>query len=361
MGMKDRGLPARIAGLLALSAAALVTASAQADGPPPQLKPAAPLGRQVAAVRIGDGPVIYPGMPGLEGDLGSNVDGPSVIRAPAWLEHPLGKYYMYFAHHRGTYIRLAYADSPEGPWHVYAPGSLRLDQTTAINHVASPDVLVDDAHKRILLYFHGPIEPVDQNYGGRPYMQRSFVAASSDGIHFGDVSGPIAQPYMKVFRYKGAVYGLAMSDKQSAYPAWLRSGQFFRSADSLPPFEAGPRILTEMRHAAVLVRGDTLDIFYTVVGDRPERILFSQVDLRPDWREWTASAPTEVLRPEMAFEGTDVPLEASKGGMSEARERALRDPGVLEDDGQVYLYYTVAGELGIAVAKLTLPEPAPRP
>ena len=353
MKLVNRSGLARIGGFAALFAASLASAA------PAQVNPASPLGRQVEAVRLGDGPVIWPGMPGLEGDLGSNIDGPAVIKAPTWLPHPFGKYYMYFGHHRGTYIRLAFADRPEGPWKVYAPGTLRLDQTSALNHVASPDVLVDDAHKRILLYFHGPIEPVDRDYGGRPYRQQSFVAVSSDGIHFEDVSGPFAQPYIKVFRYKGAVYGLAMSDKGSAYPAWLRSGQFFRSVDGLLPFAAGPRILTEMRHGAVLVQGDTLDIFYTVVGEEPERILFSQVDLRPNWYEWTATAPTEVLRPEKAWEGADVALEASKGGMSEARERALRDPAVLDDDGQVYLYYTVAGELGIAVAKVTLPKPPP--
>jgi hypothetical protein len=353
---------ALVALCMAMGLALAGRAVAQPGGPmPPAVKAASPLGRQVTAVRLGNGPVIYPGMPGLEGELGTNIDGPSVIKAPSWLKHPLGKYYMYFAHHRGTYIRLAYADRPEGPWHVYKPGTLRLDQTTAINHIASPDVMVDDAHKRFVLYVHGPIEPVDGHYGGRPYMQRTFVATSSDGIHFGHASGPFAQPYMKTFRYKGAVYGLAMSDKQTAYPLWLRSGQFFRSATGMPPFAPGPRILTEMRHAAVLVQGHVLDIFYTVVGDKPERILFSQVDLRPDWTEWTASAPTEVLRPEKAYEGADEPMEASKGGMSGGRERALRDPAILDDDGQVYLYYSVAGELGIAVARVTLPKPAAPP
>src|SRR6185295_11509127 len=42
--------------------------------------------------------------------VGDNVNGPSVIKVPAWVKNPLGKYYMYFAHHRGTYIRLAYAN-----------------------------------------------------------------------------------------------------------------------------------------------------------------------------------------------------------------------------------------------------------
>lgn len=312
---------------------------------------------QVAVERIGDGPVIHPGMPGLEGELGANIDGPSVVKVPSWVRHPLGRYYMYFAHHQGDYIRLAYADRPEGPWRIYRRGVLPLARTSAVNHIASPDVLLDEEGRRFLLYFHGALEPPG-GHGGRPYRQATFLAISSDGLNFTDSSGPFAAPYMRVFRYKDATYGFAMADKESAYPLWLRSGQFFRSASGAPPFEPGPRMLDEMRHAALLRRGDRLHIFYTLVGDRPERIFHTEVDLRPDWKEWTAAAPEEVLRPERAYEGADAPLTASRGGVSSSVERALRDPAVLEDAGAVYLYYAVAGERGIAVARISFPTPA---
>ena len=45
-----------------------------------------------------------------------NINSPSVIRAPSWIKKPLGKYYMYFSHHKGNYIRMAFANKPEGPW-----------------------------------------------------------------------------------------------------------------------------------------------------------------------------------------------------------------------------------------------------
>ena len=60
-------------------------------------------------VRFETNPIIRPGMPGLEGADGANINGPSLIRVPAWADKPLGKYYLYFAHHGGKYIRLAYA------------------------------------------------------------------------------------------------------------------------------------------------------------------------------------------------------------------------------------------------------------
>jgi hypothetical protein len=44
--------------------------------------------------------------------MGGNIAGPSLIRVPDWIERPLGRYYLYFADHKGDYIRLAYADSP---------------------------------------------------------------------------------------------------------------------------------------------------------------------------------------------------------------------------------------------------------
>jgi hypothetical protein len=318
----------------------------------PSERPSDSVANTVTVERISNGPVIYPGMPGLEGDLGNNINGPTVIKVPSWVESPLGKYYMYFAHHRGTYIRLAYADDPGGPWTVHQPGTLRLEQTSAIHHIASPDVIVDDANKRIMMYFHGPTEQPGADYGGRPYQQRTFVASSQDGLTFKALSGAATTPYIRMFRYRDAIYGLGMADKASAYPLWLRSGQFSRSADGLPPFENGPRILDEMRHPGLVRIGDDLHVFYTMVGDKPERVFYSKVDLRSDWSEWTASLPLEVLRPRGEAEGEDLPLTASRGGMVTDRERALRDPAVLDDDGQIYLYYTVAGEKGIAVAKV---------
>ncbi len=323
---------------------------------PPEETANAPDPGPVMAERVGDAPVIAPDMPGLEGELGENIDGPVVIHVPDWIEEPLGQYYMYFAHHRGTYIRLAYADDPAGPWTVYEPGTLQLDQTTALHHIASPDVLVDDENQRLLMYFHGPIEQPGEDYGGRPYFQRTFLAESTDGLNFTQVSDEFAPPYMKTFTYEGAVYGLAMADKPSAYPDWLRSGQFLRSENGLPPFEAGPRILDEMRHAGVMRRGDTLHVFYTTVGDRPERIMHVSVDLRPDWTEWTASAPSEVLRPERDYEGANLPIEESQGGMSYGAENALRDPGVYDEGETAWLYYSVAGEQGIGAARLTFAE-----
>ena len=80
----------------------------------------------VIATRLLDHPIIYPGM---DPRLGDNINGPAIIRAPNWLQNPLGTYYLYFSNHKGTFIRLAYADLITGPWRIYAPGALDLESS----------------------------------------------------------------------------------------------------------------------------------------------------------------------------------------------------------------------------------------
>src|ERR1035437_7768516 len=58
--------------------------------------------------------------------IGTNINGPSLIRVPVWVEKPLGRYYLYFAHHAGKFIRLAYANQLSGPWTVYRSEERRV-------------------------------------------------------------------------------------------------------------------------------------------------------------------------------------------------------------------------------------------
>ena len=71
--------------------------------------------------------------------LGGNVNGPTVIRVPDWVERPLGRYYMYFANHVGAFIRLAYADDITGPWRIHEPGVLHVRDTAFYR--PQPDVM----------------------------------------------------------------------------------------------------------------------------------------------------------------------------------------------------------------------------
>lgn len=130
--------------------------------------------------RFTQNPIIRPEM--LPGSDGGNINGPSLIRVPAWITNRLGNYYLYFAHHSGKYIRLAYADQLEGPWKIHEPGTLRLEEAPGCKgHIASPDVHVDEQRREIRMYFHGPAKAVPG--------QRTFVAVSPDGLRFKAADG----------------------------------------------------------------------------------------------------------------------------------------------------------------------------
>jgi hypothetical protein len=108
-----------------------------------------------------------------------------------------------------------------------------------------------------------------------------------------------------------------------------------------------------MRHAAVLVEGDTLTVLYTNVGEEPpEKILATTIDLRGDWMRWRTSEVVTVLEPERDYEGADLPLVTSIRGEISTRARQLRDPALYLEGGRLYLLYAVAGESGIAIAEL---------
>ena len=57
--------------------------------------------------------------PELNIEIGTNINGPSLIQVPDWVPSPLGRYYLYFAHHQGKHIQMAYSDHLQGPWTVY--------------------------------------------------------------------------------------------------------------------------------------------------------------------------------------------------------------------------------------------------
>jgi len=290
------------------------------------------------AVRLAQNPIIHPGLPALEGEIGANLNGPSLIRVPPWVRRPLGRYYLYFGHHHGSFIRLAYADRVEGPWTVHPGGVLPLAGTAAHDHVSSPDVLVDDAARTIRLYFHG-CEPE-----GRA-AQVSFVATSPDGLVFEARPDRLGPFYFRVFRHAGWHYAVAKHGNEA--------GQLLRSRDGLTAFEPGPLVIPHMRHAAVVVEGGGLDVVCTRIGDAPERLLYCRIPLDGDWRGWRPGPLFPLLEPEHDWEGSDEPLAPSRPGRAFGRERALRDPALFtDDDGRRLLVYAVAGEQGLALAEL---------
>ena len=281
--------------------------------------------------RLADSPIVRPHM---DERMGANVNGPSLIRVPEWIVSPLGRYYLYFAHHQGTYIRMAYADRLEGPWRVHAPGVLDLADSFFDRHIASPDVHVMDDRREIWMYYHGCCRPVEPRQATR-------LAVSADGLDFSAREEVLGTAYWRVFRWGGRHYALA------------GAGRLYRSEDGVTGWAEGPSLFTpDLRHLAVRLRGGKLDVFYSNAWDCPERILHSTIHLTPDWETWKWSEPVTLLQPERDWEGGNLELCASRRGAIHEPARQLRDPAIYEEDGRVYLLYSVAGEHGIAIAEL---------
>ena len=264
-----------------------------------------------------------------------NINGPSLIRVPEWVQNPFGKYYLYFAHHQGTYIRLAYANDLEGPWRLYGPGVLGLTDSFFDSHIASPDVHVLNNRQEIRMYFHGCCLP-------DPPHQFTRLATSRDGLNFTAHPELLGTSYWRAFHWQGYWYTLEIP------------GKFRKSMSGISDFEDGPNLFTSnMRHSAVLVDGKTLTIFYTNAQDCPERILWTSIHLQPDWHKWQISTPNTLLTSETKYEGADCPIEPSERGSVHCRVHQLRDPCIFEEAGKTYLLYSVAGEHGIAIGELT--------
>jgi hypothetical protein len=117
------------------------------------------------------------------------------------------------------------------------------------------------------------------------------------------------------------------------------------------PFQTGTSI-PNVRHSALKLDGKTLFIFYSRIGDNPERILLTRLDLEPDWTKWKITKEQTILQPEMEYEGSDLPLVPSKIGDAVERVNELRDPCIYEEGERVFLLYSVAGESGIGIAEL---------
>jgi hypothetical protein len=305
--------------------------------------------------------------------LGTNVNGPTVVRVPDWVQRPLGRYYMYFANHMGEFIRFAYADAITGPWKIHDAGVMHVRDTAMFRpqpdpketledfytHVASPEILIDAERQRFVMWFHGwwtngerwPGDPAEARAWAQSkgYSQFTQVAESADGIHFEARPAITRAAYLRVFQRGSQYYGVS------------RLGRLSRAADPLATFEPGPnpfrdgRYAGRIRHVALVPRGNTLHVFFTAIGDAPERVMWSTIDLTGEWNAWRATDPVEILRPTAAYECTNLPDAPSEAGDIAVPARQIRDPFVFGEGGRAYLFYAICGEQGIAAAEISLP------
>jgi hypothetical protein len=314
---------------------------------------------------------------------GQKTNGPSLMKIPDWIApadraDPNAVYYLYFAHHQGNYIRMAWSVDLEGPYHLYNVGTgvpldergvLSLDPNDELHigngiiiwkHIASPDVHIDELNQRIIMYFHSP-----NNGGGG---QRSFVATSPFGLDFNGRVEPVAfgNSYFRVFSAYGDLYAISNGAKMykalDANNPWTPPVDFnFTNAlwtlldEANNPFISdlsdANLLPLQLRHSALRFVGDTMEVFYSRKEEyqdtgTEERLMLSRIDLSVgDWQLWDSTfPPEEVLKTELDWEGIDRPKDS---------KRLMCDPYIYEEDGVIYMFYTADMEHKIALATLT--------
>ena len=333
-------------------------------------------------------------------DEGENINGPSLIRIPDWISpqnraHPSAIYYLYFGHHSGDYIRMAWAENITGPWRLYQSGAnisigdrgvldndnrdINVGNGIVIeeNHLASPDVHVDNENQRIILYFHSGSSTFFN--GVEMNGQFSWVATSPFGLDFNGNIEPVrlSTSYLRVFEDRGELYAFDNSASPrralDADNPWEPTNNYYSGTTISNLWEGRSGNFTQepiednlglsrselrVRHTAVRIVGDELQVFYTRRGDSPERVMMSTVDLDVgDFENWEFSfPPAPILEAVSGWEGGQFTPERSETGTAPENVNQLRDPYVFEDsDGSVYLIYAGNGENALGIAALSSP------
>ena len=134
--------------------------------------------------------------------LRDNICNPCLLEVPNWCKNKLAKYYLYFADHRGKYIKMAYSNYIDKGWKFKENGIININLfTDAINHIASPEIYIDNKKKIIVMFTH--------SHSKLLVGQWTYASISYDGINFNKVyNKPLAPFYFRMFYYKNFYFGI---------------------------------------------------------------------------------------------------------------------------------------------------------
>ncbi|KAI2491538.1 hypothetical protein MHU86_23015 [Fragilaria crotonensis] len=267
-----------------------------------------------------------------------NMNGPTIIRQ--------GSIYHLFVsgHTGGTTIRRFEASSLEGPWHEAILKLPSLDKCAAGLH--SPDVVL--FHGKYYMYAH---LHSCQDVKGK---QATIVLTSTDLAHW-ELPRKTAYAakeyfYTRVFLHNNIFYAIAKSQENPVGSMVLLS-----SDSPLGPFQYVKTFVEGVRNVSLHQKGDRLFVFYSLIGDLPERILLGVIHLNAV-AEWRLRPGPIILEP--LHDGDLVPSEAGPAPCAAVPQ--LRDPFFVPDSNEGeselrgILFFTVRGELAIGAARLQI-------
>lgn len=138
-----------------------------------------------------------------------------------------------------------------------------------------------------------------------------------------------------------------------------------RSASLEGPFEEGPVVAQGLRHLDLHLIDEVIYVFFSMIGDCPERIVLATIDTSSssDWNDWSLLPGPKILMPKHSYEHGDEALQRTHEGPAHHRHE-VRDPRFLPlpDEGNNknakilsgLLFYVVQGERGISVARVDI-------
>ncbi len=290
--------------------------------------------------RLPRNPIILPDIiPDADQD---NIMSATLVHVPKWVQHPKGKYYLYFGrHHHEANIFMAYSNHINGPYKLHSEPVLNIEDTVykGGNHICAPAVYPNSKTKTFEMVFHGQSKQSGHNQS---------YASSKDGLTFTGANATLGNSSAL-----GYLHAIREGDH------WLgigKSGRMYTAPDLAGPWTAGRALPPEhgikrWRHADLLEHKGRMWALYSALGDTPERI--RAVEILSRGKKPKVSDPIIVLTPEHKWEGADLPVTTGKNGEAKLPVHALRDPTVFKDaDGKMYILYSVKGEFGIAIAEL---------
>ena len=263
----------------------------------------------------------------------------SVFPAYKHLDKPLGKYYMYYSVHDAPGgICLAYADKIDGPWTEYESNPLIAkdwEPHYKVSHVAAPDTIWVEKEKKVFIYFHG------ENDVTR-------YAISDDGIRFeygGEAvtmrsHGIIETSYCRISEFampgKNSKYiMISMGNDRETFkdhPAGIRKCYLSTSIDART-WESDPKPLlspppgTDQITPGCYLRWNNRNFIIATAN-----LIGSMWD--PVSNFYLYELDEKLQNPKLQ----GVLLDR---GIVVPEHRRLSSPVILEEDGKLYMFFTV--------------------
>ncbi len=280
-----------------------------------------------------------------------SICNPCLIKTPTWFKNKLGKYYLYFADHKGKFIKLLYSDHLDKGWKFFNKKILQINTKTkydAFNHIASPEVYINNNEKKIYMFTH--------SHSRSKIGQWTYLSLSKDGLSYiSKFDQPLAPFYFRLFKYKKYYYGI------------VKGGDLWRSKNIDTKYTQCQNLLSKkksastlhnknrsIRHLGILREKENLYCVFSRIGDCPERIFYTKFHLSKNYSDWKFQKIKEILRPTFPYEGSNLKLKKSKPGDAPKAENALRDPYLFKNKNKTYLIYCVKGEKNFALSEIYL-------